>query len=240
MDVGGDGFVDGGGFGGTCGGFADHQCDLAFHGWARRESRANLGGGAAKEFLVQLGQFPRHYYGAQAENSFDIGKGIEYAVWSFVENERRGLFAQRFEGAGALAGFWGQKTAEVERIGGQARGGERCDDGGRPGNGDHRNAGANGGGGQSVSGVGHERHTGIGDQGDIGSGEQLGHQFLGARGFIVFVITDERPADFVVVEQVASMARILTSDQVHFAQGAYGAVGDVFQVADGRGHEIEN
>ena len=45
--------------------------------------------------------------------------------------------------------------------------------------------------------------------------------------------------DAVVVQQLAGLAGILASHQVHFAEDAQGAQGDVLEVADGSGDEIE-
>ena len=42
-----------------------------------------------------------------------------------------------------------------------------------------------------------------------------------------------------MVEQLLRLARVLAGDAVDRAQDAQGAQGDVFQVADGRGDEVE-
>ena len=65
------------------------------------------------------------------------------------------------------------------------------------------------------------------------------HQFGGARQFIVLVIADERLMNFEMIEQLQGVPRIFAGDLVDFLQNAQRAQRDVFQIADGRGHEVE-
>ena len=48
-----------------------------------------------------------------------------------------------------------------------------------------------------------------------------------------------RLANAVVVQQLGGLARVFAGDQVHFAQHAQRAHGDVFEIADRRGNQIE-
>ena len=65
-------------------------------------------------------------------------------------------------------------------------------------------------------------------------------QFGGAARFVVLVVADERLADPEMLEQVQRMAGILAGDHVRLLQDIDGAQGDIGQVADGSGDEVEH
>ena len=56
----------------------------------------------------------------------------------------------------------------------------------------------------------------------------------------MIVITDQRLTDTVVVEKFESVPRVFAGDEVAFLQNPHGAEGDVFQVADRRGHQVQD
>jgi hypothetical protein len=58
-------------------------------------------------------------------------------------------------------------------------------------------------------------------------------------GFVVFVQTEERTADAVVLEQNGRVACVLGGYDICFAQDAKGPQGDVLEVPDGSGDEGE-
>src|ERR1039458_6612595 len=58
-------------------------------------------------------------------------------------------------------------------------------------------------------------------------------------GLQLWAIPICRLADPVTIQQLACLPRVLASDQVRFFQNAHRAEGDVFQVADGRAHQVE-
>lgn len=55
----------------------------------------------------------------------------------------------------------------------------------------------------------------------------------------MLVIAGQRRRDVVAVEQDARRARVLGGDQTHLAQHPQRAQGDVFEIADGRGDDVE-
>src|SRR5262249_898591 len=57
---------------------------------------------------------------------------------------------------------------------------------------------------------------------------------------VVFVIADDRGLNAVVIQKFARLPRVLTGDQVSLAQNADRAVGDVLQVADRSGYDVED
>lgn len=63
----------------------------------------------------------------------------------------------------------------------------------------------------------------------------------GATGLIVIVITDERLADLIMLQQLLGLACIFAGYlRDFFAENSQGAEGNVLQVADGGGDEIES
>src|SRR5262249_15453568 len=56
---------------------------------------------------------------------------------------------------------------------------------------------------------------------------------------IVLVVADRRFVDLEMVEQLARLPRIFAGDHRGFAKHAHGAIGDVFQVADRRGDQVQ-
>ena len=91
----------------------------------------------------------------------------------------------------------------------------------------------------SIAGIGNQRHAGVRNQRHTGARLDLGHQIFRSHGFVVLVVTHQRPGDAVVVQQLARMARILTGDQIGFAQRAHSPVRDVLQVANGCGNQVQ-
>src|SRR3954469_21429467 len=97
----------------------------------------------------------------------------------FIENERRVLVLESFQGGDALPGFGRKKASEVKGVGGETGGGEGSEE--RRGSGDwlHDDACADSGVDETVAWVGDEGDTGVGDQGSRLSGEESRAQFFG-------------------------------------------------------------
>jgi len=68
---------------------------------------------------------------------------------------------------------------------------------------------------------------------------EIEHQLRSAGQFIVFVIADRTAGDAVVVQQLLGLAGIFASNLVGFLEHAHRPQRDVFEVANGRGHQIE-
>ena len=92
---------------------------------------------------------------------------------------------------------------------------------------------------QVVAGVGEHWRAGIAHQRDARSFLDSNQQFGGACQLVVFVIADGRLADAVVVQEFRGLPGVFAGDQVHFAQQAQRAHGNVLQVSDRRGNDIE-
>ena len=92
---------------------------------------------------------------------------------------------------------------------------------------------------QAESGVGDAGHARVGDQCDLGSAFEIDDKFGGLGHLVVLVVADGARLDAVMAEEFQGLARVFAGDQVNFLEHAQGAQGDVFEIADGRGDEIE-
>ena len=133
----------------------------------------------------------------------------------------------------------GVLVAADERGSGEAAGDERADGGVGAGDGEDGHAGGNGCRGDLAAGIGDAGRARVADDGDARAGLQRGGQLDRAARLVVHVVADGGRADVEVVEQLLGLARVLAGNFVDRAQHAQRAQGDVFQVADGRGDEIE-
>ena len=89
---------------------------------------------------------------------------------------------------------------------------------------------------QAVSGVGHERHSRIGDQCSRSALLEAHHQFAGALHFVVLVVTDGRRADVIVLQQLLRLPRVFAGNPRDFLEDTHGPERNVFQIADGGCH----
>jgi hypothetical protein len=83
------------------------------------------------------------------------------------------------------------------------------------------------------------RHSRIGDEGDPFACLQFGDKFDGPVAFVVLVQANGRHCDFEVVEELLGLAGVFAGDPVGGFEDAQGAEGDVFEVADGGGYQVE-
>jgi hypothetical protein len=125
------------------------------------------------------------------------------------------------------------------RGSGQAAGDEGANGGIGAGDGKDGDASGDGGCGKEAAWVRDAGGAGVTDDGDARAGLEFCGKFGGAAGLVVQVVADGGSADGEVVEQLLGLAGVLAGDAVDGAQDAEGAQGDVFKVADGRGHQVE-
>ncbi len=92
---------------------------------------------------------------------------------------------------------------------------------------------------KTMSRIGDERHARVADECDFCALLERDKEFRRARHFIVFVIADERFANFVVVEEFLGVARVFAGNLINFLEDADGAKGDVFEIADGGAGEVQ-
>lgn len=128
---------------------------------------------------------------------------------------------------------------EGEGFGGQAGGDESREGGVRAGDGKDVDSGGDGGNDEGCTWVCYARGSGVGDDRDFGSGLEVGDKLCGARLLVEEVIADGGGFDGVVVEKLGGGARVFTGDAIGLAQDSKGSEGDVLQVADGGGYEVQ-
>lgn len=217
---------------------ANEQGDFSFGG-ALFEGREKFREFTAPKFFVELGDFAGDARGAVAENFAGVGDAFRNTMRPFVKNDGAILDAQAFESAAAFAGASRKKTNEKKFLVGQAAGGERGEKRGWSGDGDDRNMMTQTERDETMSRIGDQRHAGVADERDLCALFEGDEQFGRAREFVVLVIADERFADFVVVEKLLGVARVLAGDLVDFLEDAQGPQGDVFEIANGRANEVQ-
>lgn len=133
----------------------------------------------------------------------------------------------------------GEEADEVEFVGGQAAGGEGSDDCAGAGYGFDTEAGFEDGADDAFAGVADSGGSGIGDEGD---GLTLLEELEYLSGALIFVEAEgaeEGFADIEMFQEQAGVAGVLSGDTMTVLEDAEGPCGDVLQVADGGGDEVE-
>ena len=189
---------------------------------------------------MQLGDFLGHADDARgAEGGDDFVHGLVDAVAAFEERERVGevaVFLQKRDARGALR--WEEPDVKKTVAGQPARtehGGERA----RAGHRDHRQAAATTRAHHAKTRIAQRGRAGVADDRDgFSGGDEVG-EFLRGLGFVVLVISGEVLAQAEPGEQAAGRARVLARHEINATEDRAGAVREVREVADGRGHDIE-
>jgi hypothetical protein len=91
---------------------------------------------------------------------------------------------------------------------------------------------------QAMARIGNQWHAGVADERDFCALLERDEQFGGARHFIVFVVADERFANFVMSEQLLCVTCVFAGDLIDFFQDAQSAERDVLEIAYGRANEV--
>ena len=172
----------------------------------------------------------------------DVGEfGQEFvdAVGRLVERQCGIERFELLEAATALGGFLREEPDEMDFVGRQTAGGESRHERTGARNGFNSMAGGECGADDSLAGIADAGSAGVGDERDfLALGEALDDVFAPFR-FVEFKVTQERLFDFISLEQMRGVARILGGEYVAFTQNAEGPEGDVFQVSDGGGDQIK-
>lgn len=199
----------------------------------------NLGGGAAEPFLEFLGEFAAGDHLTLWAGSSNVLEQARHAVRGLVNAERPGKREEFGEAAGALAGFHGEESGEVEFVGGKSRGGEACHQGARARDGFNAEPGGDDLGDDAGSGVGDAGGAGVGDERDDGAGAEAVGDLGGTAGFVEPEVRDHGLPDVEVLEELAGVAGVLGGDEVTVPEDAEGTQRDVLEVPDGGGDEVE-
>jgi hypothetical protein len=71
------------------------------------------------------------------------------------------------------------------------------------------------------------------------TGSDFSGDEFGRFGFVVIVVGDERAMQAEAREESAGGAGVFASDEIDGAEDGTGALGEIGEVADGRGHDVE-
>jgi hypothetical protein len=160
------------------------------------------------------------------------------AAGRFEEDEGE----SRGGGAGDEAAAFGlsarEETEEGEWARDESRGGNGGGKRGWSGDGRDRVAGGERGSNKRLTGVGDGGSAGVADEGDVARGKCF-EEAVAAGTFVEGVVAEEWSLDAEMGEQAAGVSGILGGDQGDLAEDAQGAGGDVLQVADRGGDDVE-
>jgi len=187
---------------------------------------------------VQLGQLPQHRCLTLSERVSEFSQRLGDTARRFEEDEgeTRGGGASKQPTALTMGA---RKEPEerhrtVDEPGGRDRGGE----GRRSGDGRDRMAGREGGGDERLSRIGDAGCPGVADEGDVARGERI-QEKVAAGALVEGVVADQGRLDAEVRQQAPGVPGILGGDRGHITEDAECAGGDVLEVADRRGDDVE-
>ncbi len=138
-----------------------------------------------------------------------------------------------------LAGLYREESREVEFVGWQTTGGQRCDHGAWARHWFHPDSGVYRIGHHPCPGIRDTWTSGISDQGHRFAAAQSFEDFNGAPGFVEPEVGDEWFTKVEVLEELAGAACILGCHQVALPQHPEGAQGDVFEIPDRGRDEVQ-
>ncbi len=190
--------------------------------------------------LELLGQLARQHRPAPGpEDVGHVRQAFENTVRTFVENQRARLGTQLFEHGAARGRPGRREPLEHETVGRKAGSRQRRDRRAGARHRDHGNARLSGGAHQVETGVAYQRGTCIGDKCDRLTFSQNVDEPGNLAAFVMLMESFCSGANTEMHEKPAAVARILGGDQIGLGKHARRARRHVFQVADGRGHDIE-
>ena len=125
-----------------------------------------------------------------------------------------------------------KKSREQEFLRCETGGGKRGNKRRGSGNGRHGDVMSDTQCDEAMSGVRHERHSGVGHQRRAGALLELDNQLRGTGDFVVLVIADQAFPNVVMIQELLCLSRVFAGDEVHFLENPEGTQSDVFEVAD--------
>lgn len=164
---------------------------------------------------------------------------LDQTVRRLIENDSTALCLNLTKNIIAIFFVSREKSLEGEssrRPSGQCEGG---DAGICAGQGGHLDMVFNAQSDEGLARIGYGGGSGIGDEGDVGSGEKLVDKFPAFLVFIELVVACRGGMNVEMPEEMAAGAGVLGSNQVDFFQNAQHVEGDVLEVSDGGCAEVE-
>ncbi len=188
----------------------------------------------------RLGQLSaEHGNSIATEHISKVAKRFQYAVRSFVEDQRTRLFFQCFEPCTSCSCLGRQKAFEDESIRGQPSRRQCGDQRTSTRHRHHCNPSGTRLAHQVISRIGNQRRTRIGDQRDILSTLQPPDESPPLFTLVMLVASCQRRLNTEVREQPRRVTGILRGYQRHLSQHPQRSGTDVLQIADRRGDDIK-
>ena len=201
--------------------------------------RGEIGQSAAADFLMPLGQLPRHRGLAVAEDLGYVGERSGEPRRTLEKYQRSGKPRPVAERAPPRCRARWQKAGEQKYVGRQAGQDQRGHRRGRPRRRRHRQVFGQRRPHQLEAGIGDERRAGVGNQRQpVTAAQRLEHGGPYPVGVVV-VIGVERRSDAKPGEQAAGDPGVLAQDAVDIAQHPEPAQRDVAEIADRRRDEMK-
>jgi hypothetical protein len=132
-----------------------------------------------------------------------------------------------------------EEANEVNFVGGQSARGQPGDESAWAGDGFDATARIESRANDTLPGIADARSAGIRDERHFLALLEALDELFAALCFVEFEIAQEGLFDIEILEQVSGVAGVLGGDDVAFAQGAEGAQGDVFEIADRSRDQIQ-
>ena len=194
---------------------------------------------AAPDFLVELGELAADRRLARTKLRGKIGERRGNTRAGLEQNERSWNAFELVDARAPRAFLRRQESLEQEPVGGKPTQRKRCEH--RRGARQCRHARARRArvAHELVTGVGHERRPGVRDQRDRGARGEPGDELRSRLGGVVVVIGGERGGNAITVEKLAGDARVLTGDEVGGGEHLERPHGNIAQIADRGGDQIE-
>jgi len=216
----------------------NHQNSLALH-FSGRKGFFEFSQTSSDEFLVNLGYFPAYDRSAIPESlQGNLDERREFSGWN-IKNESRFFFPSGRQELPAGFSFRWRESEKQKLMSGQpgyGKGGNDCR-GAR-----NRNDGHGCSQGlldEPEAGIGDSRSSRVRDKGHIPAGQEMPHDFGNSFPFLGLVIAEQRLFDSVTVQDLDRLTGVLASDDRRLSQHADASQGQVFEVADGRGDDIQ-
>jgi hypothetical protein len=203
-----------------------------------REAGREFGGAGADHLFVELGELSADDRFGIAEGVYEVGERGGKATGAFEEDEHGGRSC-RFGQAGAAlsAAFW--KESEEEDFGRfEAGDGEGGGEGRRPRDGEDWHGAAVGFGNEAGAGVGDGRGAGVADKGDNAI-ESRAEDVIEAALDVVLGEAEAARGSGGKGEDAGGGAGVFGGDEGGGAEDCGGSWGQVLEVADGRGDDVE-
>src|SRR4029453_11360937 len=194
---------------------------------------------AAPDLFVELGELTADGGLARAESGGKVGERCCDARAGLEQDEGCRNALEFGDARAPCCLLCWQETLEEKTVGREPAQRERCEHRRRSWQRGHACARGARFAHQLVAGVGYERCAGVRDQRDRSAGAEPSDELRSRLRGIVLMVSGERGRDAIVVEKLAGDASVFAGDQLGGGKYLERPHGDVTQIADRGGDQIE-